>query len=355
MATKARAKIILSDLHLGEGRRNWDGTLNVLEDFTADQKLVEFLEHQAQAYDEVELILNGNFFEMLRCRAIQDAPDILYETYALELVRVEMDGHCRVIEALKQFMSKSSHRLVYLVGDADRGVLWPAVQDELKRRISERIEFYPREYFRDGIYVQHGHQYDAMYSGEEIEPIVQKSEPPTLALPWAAFFYAHFVQPLRRLKPQFYRVRPMKNYLLWAFFFETKFFFRIVGQFFVMIGRAISRKSYPGSSWLDMFKIFTQSADSEALERYAEVLLSSDEIKKVIFGHAHIASYRQFRNGKEYFNSGSWTRSLSLDMRSLGAAHRLSYVLIEYGAEDKEPQAKLMEWQGRHQVVEDYI
>lgn len=355
MSSRAKAQLIVSDLHLGEGRRNWDGTINVLEDFTADTKLAEFIRHHAQAYDELEIVINGNFFEMLRCRASDDFPDILYETYALELVRVEMDGHPEVIEALREFMQSDKNRLVYLLGEADLGVLWPAVQGEIRKRISERIEFYPNEYFREGIYIQHGHQYDAMYLSDTSEPIREKDGLPVLKLPWGAFFFAHFIQPLRRLKPQFYRVRPMRTYLLWAWFFETRFFFRIVWQFVQLIGKAFSRKLYPGNRFFDLFKIFSQAADSEALEKNAEILLSSDEVQKVVFGHAHIPNYRQFRNGKEYFNSGTWTRNLSLDMRSLGSSHRLSYVLIEFGTEGREPQAKLMEWHGRHEVIEDYI
>lgn len=355
MSRLAKAQIVLSDLHLGEGRRNWDGTINVLEDFTVDTKFAELIRHYSQAYDELEIVLNGNVFEMMRCRAVGDSPDILHETYAKELIRVEMDGHPEVIEALREFMKEEKSRLVYLLGETDIGVLWPAVQAEIKERISDRIEFYPNEYLKGGIHIQHGHQFDAMYASDKAQPTREREGLRVLKLPWGAFFYAHFIQPLRRIKPQFYRVRPMRTYLLWALFFETKFFMRIVRQFLRLVWRAISSRSYPGTSWFDLFKVFSQAADSEALESYAEILLTSDDVQKVIFGHAHIPNYRQFRNGKEYFNSGTWTRNLSLDMRSLGSSHRLSYVLIEYRSEGKEPQAKLMEWHGRHQVIEDYI
>ncbi|MGA0164097.1 MAG: hypothetical protein ACO3LE_07615 [Bdellovibrionota bacterium] len=354
LGKKTKAKIVVSDLHLGEGRRNWDGSLNFLEDFSVDSRFAEFLDYFSKAYDEVELILAGNTFEMLRCHALEDYPDILFETYALELIRLELDGHPIFVDALREFMKNPSHKLVYLMGEADVGALWPKVQNEIRTRISERIEFLNNDYFFDGIYVQHGHQYDSIYSMNTSDAFKEVDGLPVLKLPWGAFFNAHFIQPLRRIRPQFYRVRPMRLYLVWALFFETRFFFRIVGQFLRMLFSASSKRLYPGTNLVEIFKLFSQAADSESLENYAEVLLTSDEFQKVIFGHAHIPNYRQFRNGKEYFNCGSWTRNLSLDVRSLGASHRLTYVLIEYRNEPSLPQAKLMEWKGRHQVVEDY-
>jgi UDP-2,3-diacylglucosamine pyrophosphatase LpxH len=351
---KTKVKILVSDLHLGEGRRNWDGSLNFLEDFTVDHRFVEFIDYYSKAYDEVELILVGNTFEMLRCHALQDDPDVLFETYALELIRLELDGHPMFVEALREFMKNPHHKISYLMGEADAGVLWPKVQEELKERISARMEFFNNDYFFDGVYVQHGHQYDSMYSMNTADAFKEVNGLPVLKLPWGAFFNAHFIQPLRRLRPQFYRVRPMRLYLVWALFFETRFFFRIMAQFLRMLISASAKRKYPGSSFRDIFKLFSQAADSEALERYAEVLLTSDDFQKVIFGHSHIPNYRQFRNGKEYFNCGSWTKNLSLDVRSLGASHRLTYVLLEYRAEPLMIQAKLMEWRGKHQVVEDY-
>jgi UDP-2,3-diacylglucosamine pyrophosphatase LpxH len=347
--------LVVSDFHLGEGRRNWDGTINVLEDFTVDNRFSEFLKHYSQAYEEVELVLAGNFFEMLRCRAAPDYPDVLFETYALEQVRVAMDGHPKVIQALKEFMQKEGNSLVYLIGEADVGVLWPRVQNEIRKRISNRVDFQANDYSRDGIYIQHGHQYDAMFGIDYMSPFKEVDGVDVLKLPWGAFYYANFIQPLRRIRPLFYRVRPMRTYLVWAFLFETRFLMKIIAQFLKMWGIASSRKLLPGNSFLGILKIFSQAADSEALEKYAEVLLASDTTQKVIFGHSHIANYRQFRNGKEYFNTGTWTRNLSLDMRSLGAFHKLTYVLIEYVGEAQEPQAKMMEWHGKHQVIADYM
>lgn len=350
---RTKARLVIGDLHLGEGRRNWDGSLNVLEDFTVDNRFSELLDFYSKAYDEVELVINGNFFEMNRCRAVVDYPDILFETYAVELIQVIMEGHPIVVEALKRFMSEPHRSVVYILGDSDMGVLWPRVQAEIRARISDRIRFESNYYLDQGIYIQHGHQFESMYAVDLQAPFQAVNGVEVLKLPWGAFFHAHFIQPLRKIRPQFYRVRPMRNYLTWSLLFETRFLLKVIIQFLRMFFSASSRRLYPGNSWITVFRIFSQSADSEKLEEEAENILASDTIHKVILGHTHIPNYRQFATRKEYFNSGTWTRNLSLDLRSLGSYHRLTYVLIEFRGQ--EPQAKLMEWHGKHEVIEDYI
>ncbi len=325
----------------------------MLEDFTVDKRFVEFLEYFAKAYEQVEIVLNGNFFEMLRSRAVIDYPDILFETYASELVRVEMEGHRIVFEALQKFMENPHHRLIYIIGDTDVGVFWPRVQAELRARISERLEFYGQSFFQDGIHIEHGHQYETMSAFDMTAPFNNVEGLMLLKLPWGAFFNAHFVQPLRRIRPQFYRVRPMKTYLLWALRFEPRFFFRIIGQFFRMLWAAMSRRLYPGNSLRTILNIFDPAADTDALEEVAERLCERDDVQKVVFGHSHIAHYRQFRTGKEYFNSGTWTKNISLDLRTLGTFHKLTYVLFEFRG--LEVRGKLMEWKGRYEVVEDFV
>lgn len=351
---KTRAKLIVGDLHLGEGKRLFDGSINLQEDFTVDSKFAELLDFYSKSFDEVELILNGNFFEMLKCRAVVDYPDIIFETYAVEMVNTIMDGHPSVIASLKRFSEQPGHSIVYILGEADVGVLWPKVQDSIKARISDRIKFTLGPYLDRGVHVEHGHRYEPMYDISEEAAFREVNGLQTLQLPWGAFFNAHFIQPLRTLRPQFYRVRPMKNYLTWAFLFETRFLFRVLWQFLKMLFKASAQKHYPGRSFWTIFQIFRRGAGPEVLEEKAEKLLLQDGIQKVVFGYMHLASYRQFFAGKEYFNAGTWARHLSLDLRSLGSFHRLTYVLVEF-ASDSEPRARLMEWFGRHEVIEDYF
>jgi UDP-2,3-diacylglucosamine pyrophosphatase LpxH len=140
---------------------------------------------------------------------------------------------------------------------------------------------------------------------------------------------------------------------VWAFLFETRFFFSIVRTFARMIWRAFRKSLYEGSSLADVAVLFRRSADPDSLEQSAEKILTDDAVQKVVLGHSHIADYRQYATGKEYFNSGTWTKTVSLDVKSLGPIQKLNYVLVEYKAET--PQAKLMEWRGKHEPISDYL
>jgi UDP-2,3-diacylglucosamine pyrophosphatase LpxH len=350
---ETRALIVVSDLHLGEGRRWWDGSINLFEDFTSDAKFAEFLSFHSQAYDRATLILNGNFLHLLRFAVHSRTPDVVHEGFAVELVECILRAHPLVVQALRKWMENPQAELVYLPGDADLGILWPQVQNLLRREISDRLEFRFEAFQRDGLWIQHGHEYDPLYQERPGPKILEKDSVMRLQLPWGAYFQGHFVEPLRRLRPSFYRVRPLKTYLVWAFLFETRFFFRILTTFARMIWRAFRKSLYAGSGLADVVVLFRRSADPDSLEESAEKLLTNDAVQKVILGHSHIADYRQYANGKEYFNSGTWTKTISLDVKSLGPIQKLNYVLVEYRAET--PQAKLMEWRGKHEPISDYL
>jgi hypothetical protein len=60
------------------------------------------------------------------------------------------------------------------------------------------------------------------------------------------------------------------------------------------------------------------------------LLEENDDIHTVIFGHTHILRYRQWREGKEYFNEGSWNECTNLDLSDYGQKTRLTYAFIEY-------------------------
>jgi hypothetical protein len=90
-----------------------------------------------------------------------------------------------------------------------------------------------------------------------------------------------------------------------------------------------------------------------------KILEARDEVHTVIFGHTHILRYRQWREGKEYFNEGSWNEVTNLDLSDYGTKTRLSYASIEYGASGElgeaggsgaasasRPRVKLKQWHG---------
>jgi hypothetical protein len=80
-----------------------------------------------------------------------------------------------------------------------------------------------------------------------------------------------------------------------------------------------------------------------------KILETYDHIHTVIFGHTHILRYRQWREGKEYFNEGTWNETTNLDLGDYGKQIRLTYAFIEYPIQNtavNRPQVRLKQWHG---------
>ena len=45
-----------------------------------------------------------------------------------------------------------------------------------------------------------------------------------------------------------------------------------------------------------------------------KILDENPDVNAVIFGHTHILAYRQYREGKEYFNEGTWNEVTNLHL-----------------------------------------
>ena len=129
-----RIKLVVSDMHLGNGRYLPDGTVNPLEDFVLDEKFVEFVEFYGNQDDEmdVELILNGDILNMIQLLPEEQAAGILTEQAAVAKTEAIIRGHQRIFDALKTFNSRPHRRIVYLLGNHEPGLLWKGVQETLR-------------------------------------------------------------------------------------------------------------------------------------------------------------------------------------------------------------------------------
>ncbi|HEX2676995.1 MAG TPA: metallophosphoesterase, partial [Polyangiales bacterium] len=119
-------RIVVSDLHLGTGVEQ--GKLNPHEDFYEDDRFAELLAHyDAHAGDEteIELVLNGDIFDLLKVKVGGVWPIEITEEVAAEKLRACLDGHPRTIRALKRFVARAGRKLVYLPGNHDLDMCFP--------------------------------------------------------------------------------------------------------------------------------------------------------------------------------------------------------------------------------------
>lgn len=194
-----RTMLIVSDLHLGQGRDRRTSRFNPRENFLTAEDFQRLLEYHAPAPDEQSLlVLNGDTFDFLRIvttprsledfRAWKDALQLLgisktdqdlavpkhERTYGLrtqdykciwKLLCIEQ-GHPAFFGALR-FWVREGGSLVIVKGNHDLELHWPLVHRHLRLIIggddsgaAQRIHFCDTGYRIANVYVEHGHRFE---------------------------------------------------------------------------------------------------------------------------------------------------------------------------------------------------
>ncbi len=353
-----RLKLIVSDLHLGVGLQLQDGTLNPLEEFYFDQKFAEFIGHYTSgqfADCEVELIFNGDIFNFLQIDYHGHYVSVITESMTLNKLERIVEGHPVFFESLKKFVSQG-HKITYIVGNHDQEILWPRVREYLNTVIGHRIQYENLVYFFDGVHVEHGHMHEAANRMNPKKFFLRKDIPePILNLPFGSHFFVECVLRLKLRYPHVDKARPFGKALRWMLVNEPVFFVKSTFKVLGYMLRSMFVSNNPRKAWgfREVFKIMMECAVFPDLTQGAAKILKDERVHTVVFGHNHVYKYKLWADGKQYFNSGTWTDLTSLDINSLGKITKLTYVLLEYPHESRKPLARLKEWKGYHRIEEE--
>ena len=93
-------------------------------------------------------------------------------------------------------------------------------------------------------------------------------------------------------------------------------------------------------------KILQQETDFLLdLEKEARALLdATPDIKTIIFGHTHKPMNKVYLDGKQYINTGTWTKMINLDWRTIGQQFCLTFAHVEF--RDGQAECDLRHWVG---------
>lgn len=357
MTRKRKIKLVVSDFHLGRGKHLPDGRFNYLEDFFLDDRFVEFLRYHGEgefAEADVELICNGDFFNLLQTDPCDPAPDILTEAVALRRLQDILSGHPELFEALRRFNGVPGRRVTFVMGNHDPGLLFPKVQERLRELFGTMTQVILGAYVFDGVHVEHGNQYcaDNAYDTKRYFLTSGLSEP-VVNLPWGGFFVIHLLNKVKKERPYFDKIYPFRFYFRWALIFDTAFAIRSLARiFFYFFWIRFRKDPHRRSSIIQTLKILKEVPISPRLDRYAKKILLTRPVRIVVFGHTHYALRREFAHDKHYLNTGLWNEQVSLDIAKAGRHVILSYVHLEYDAQGR-PQPSLKEWKGGWKPVEE--
>jgi UDP-2,3-diacylglucosamine pyrophosphatase LpxH len=255
--------LIVSDLHLSEGRHSETREFSTNEDFFFDEEFARFVAHyQDQTRwpgKKWHLIINGDFLDFLQVTSQKDAPPSLkrdpeHPEYGLACGKQEtvyklkkiMEGHWLFFEALAEFAG-SGNRITITKGNHDVEFHYPGVQAAfvnelrgvLKRKLlraaepdraqraeminSNSIHFADWFYYeKDLLWVEHGNQYDAVNSFRYwLSPLLPaipgwpQDRQNEIDLPWGSFFVRYLFNRIENIEPFADNIKPQTSFVWW--------------------------------------------------------------------------------------------------------------------------------------------
>ena len=145
--------IIIGDIEMGAG--------NATDDFIADTMLANLIVRLSKRIHPIDLILNGDTFDFLKCPYALPARYTRHVTaeIALKKLQLVVEAHTKVFQALKKFSSKKGKNIYFIIGNHDLEIAFQEVQEKMRSMIGN-VHFPGLKYENDNIYVEHGQQYD---------------------------------------------------------------------------------------------------------------------------------------------------------------------------------------------------
>jgi UDP-2,3-diacylglucosamine pyrophosphatase LpxH len=241
-------KIIVSDLHIGAGPPTGG---NPLEDFTLDEEFAAFLTgvsaESEQGGADVELILNGDTFEMLQVPHVDHfdpaeayPPEHYHSSLEANSARkmtLIIRGHPAFFEALREFVRPGPPQrcVTFVKGNHDLDLHWPEVQERIRQALDARgdraplLSFVERCIRREGIYVEHGNQYaERVDQVRDMTEPHDPSRPGQLDYPPGSWFVMDIFNEIERERYWVDGVKPITALIWFALKFDFPFAARAI-------------------------------------------------------------------------------------------------------------------------------
>jgi UDP-2,3-diacylglucosamine pyrophosphatase LpxH len=359
-----RYKIVVSDFHCGSGQA--PGHLNPYESFSNDAKFADFLRFYSTDYfedEEVELIINGDFYDLLTVAVGGKFPERVTERIAVEKVRACIAGHPRAHKALQDFVRTPRKRVTILPGNHDFELVYPRVQEVLREAITgsradPRVQFVcDREYYEfDGIQVHHGMQFEAInYHNFREQFLAGHGGEPILNLPWGSIFVMKVISRLKEQRPYVDRVRPFWAFWLRSLVYDPIFAVKVIflASWYFLKTRVLTLRNIRARIRQNLLMLREAEVYPNLVHKVRNVFEQHPEVHTIILGHTHVPLLRRLDGDRQYINIGCWTTTVSLEMDSFGRESKLTYGFIEYPENGGRPTVALREWQGYHELFRD--
>lgn len=336
-----REIIVIGDIEMGAG--------TLTDDFISDHALSQFIFSISNKNHPVDLVLNGDTFDFMKCPLIIDNkethPRHITKDVSVAKLNLIYKAHKKVFVALQEFVASKKNRLFFIIGNHDHDLVFPEVKEALKKLLKghkENIFFPGFSYEENGIHVEHGHQYDFIYQAEPDRLIVTHKQKEILNLPFVTFGIITNFMDQKKKYPFFERIRP--KIFLGRKHLAKKTFWRSLNYF------AKSMIYYPIRYYGDPTHHSAKKNLKNFLRRFKEskrdisqmweldsithtyIKRKNDSLKKdtiSIFGHGHEKKVVE-QNGHTILQPGPWRDEYHMDHKTRQLIPKIkSHVSIE--------------------------
>lgn len=365
--------LVISDLHLGAGlivgkRKNF------LEDFHYDKELIEFIEYHGSLHyqeREVELIINGDFLDLLSVPFVPYFDDEFWsEEASLAKLKMIVNAHLEVFDALKNFITYPKNSIVYILGNHDAELVFESLrqylvdlfplEDQSKFKILLNTDdvYIPVE----GVVLKHGHEYEVAHHYDPIKSIATDIDDKKYFIPpWGSYYVTRVINKFKEGRDYINSVRPINKFIINGIIYDTLYTVRFGFSnfyYFFMVRFLMIFKQKKGI--LDVLDLARQ--EIQLFQNYEilteEFVTANEDVHALIVGHTHDPIYREYDDGSIFINTGTWTKMYNLDFGKNFYGARLTFAKIDV-KEKMEPlenisnsrfdhlDISLNEWRGK--------
>lgn len=296
--------VALSDIEMGEG--------GPFDDFPHDAWLAELIAARVAGLPDdfrIDLVFNGDTWDFLKTSAQGTFPAHIDAGVALDKLGRVSAAHPRFFEVLTDFLARGApgrRRVSFIVGNHDPEILFPEVQSAIHALLGNApgVSF-PGASLRIGdIHLEHGQQSDSMFAMDFEKPFLSQAGRDILNLPWGSVTLLSAAMHLQPLVFQYDRMKPREQLL--TLLPELREL--LLDAFFRYWTGDYLKSLWAGSdpltrlSWVlfkeVIYRFGTHNPDVTVSDRWTEALQRSDDVRLVVLGHEHRASWWSFGDRK---------------------------------------------------------
>ena len=341
--------IVMGDIEMGAG--------NLTDDFISDSALSELILSLAKQEHPIDLILNGDTLDFLKCPYIVDGqenfPRHITEDISLTKLQSIYEAHHRVFAAMKVFVKSSPHHFIYFItGNHDHELFFKGVQVKLRGLLgnSKRVVFSGLKYQSHGVHVEHGHQYDFLHKINFKNLFLNYKGKSILNFPWSSFSLMTAFMDLKKKHPFMERITPRPLLFSLHGMVLRRVSLRSIGYFLK------SLLYFPFRYYSDPTYTLPDKLFSEFYYRFKNGHWDVDEIidvfskkkkdshyKIFVLGHIHQLKIKKGRK-KVVIHPGSWRDEYRLDAQTRMLIPTTKYYVKIVVADNSELQYEVLEY-----------